>query len=77
MSVHDIPGIDIDALRAEMEAAQHRQMAEEVTQRQNMLAFAAIICRCRPWFSWDEQAPAAAGCPVHGNIMVTLDGRVL
>lgn len=53
--------------------------AERVTAdgRQATMDYAWLLCRCRPWFSWDAQEPPQAGCEVHGTVMVTSDGRVI
>jgi hypothetical protein len=64
-------------LRAEQEALIDAMEAEEIAERERVLSYAWLICACRPWPEPGNRAPAQAGCPVHGNVMITRAGRVL
>jgi len=56
--------------------AQRMIMEQEIENRRQVVRFAAILCTCSPWHDRENPHPAA-GCMVHGNVMVTLDGETL
>lgn len=68
---------DIQAAIEAAQAADAHAHRTQVDNRKAMLRFAAILCRCTPWHDRAEVSPPQAGCPVHGTVMVTLDGEVL
>lgn len=52
--------------------------ALEIEQRQLVVFHAWLLCTCRKWFDWEQiDVPPSAGCPVHGHVIMTRDGRAL
>jgi hypothetical protein len=74
---------EFEQMRIAQEAAEafsQREQDEQIEQRRTMIHWAPVICSCRPWpelHSVRDPSPPQAGCLIHGNIMVTLDGEVL
>ena len=67
-------------LQQEAEKLSHAQAAQEVAARRRMLRFASLVCSCRPWPVLRGQrnpSPPQAGCTVHGQLIITIDGEVL
>jgi hypothetical protein len=71
-------------LMAAISAAQAAQAAQDVATRaqldarRQVLAYAWLLCSCRPWFDAAQRdVPPQAGCIVHGSVMVTLEGDIL
>jgi len=58
-------------------AFEERASALEADARRAAIRFAAVTCSCAARFSWDDRTPPQAGCPVHGNLMITPDGTCL
>lgn len=57
---------------------EHASFQLQEQHRVSLVEWAAVMCACRPWFDWNAgREPAAAGCPVHGSVVVTPDGRVI
>lgn len=45
-----------------------------IEERENMLRFAPMLCRCSPWYDHDDPHPAQVDCVVHTTIMIDLKG---
>lgn len=43
--------------------------------RKALVRFAAILCRCEPWYDYRDPAPAQSGCTIHTTIMFDRDGE--
>ena len=66
--LHDVP-LSADALR--YIAATRRASLEE---RQSMIRFASVLCRCPAWYDFrDPQAPQER-CVVHTTILFDMKG---
>lgn len=57
-------------LRRYIEATSKQSMAE----RQAQIRFAAILCRCHPWYDPQDRGPAQHGCLVHTTIVFDKSG---
>jgi hypothetical protein len=49
----------------------------QVDSKRAAVRFGALACSCPAWFDWAQREPPQAGCPLHGNIIVTAEGLVL
>jgi hypothetical protein len=51
----------------------------EAAHRARMWRFAAIICTCKPrYIRCDQETPPGhANCLLHGQFMITYDGKIL
>lgn len=58
------------------EEFQRLAAASEVAGRERVLHWAALLCSCRRWYR-PQSDPPQAFCAVHGQQLVTPDGRVL
>jgi len=68
---------DIEHLSAEMRRYIEATSAQSMAERQAQIRFAAILCRCRPWYSKDDRGPAQYGCAVHTTIVFEKNGEWL
>ena len=68
-----------EAEQAQIEAFERAQRDLGVTEREICVRNAWLFCTCRPAFARvsQETPPGHAGCLVHGQFMITHDGRVL
>jgi hypothetical protein len=65
--------------QAQIEAFEQAQRELGVTERETCLAYAWLFCTCIPRYTpVDQQTPPGyANCLVHGQHLLTLDGRWL
>lgn len=42
---------------------------QSLKERRTQIQFAAILCRCQPWYNHENPAPAQHACTVHTTIM--------
>jgi hypothetical protein len=54
-----------------------RAEQQEITNRARMIRFAGIMCSCPVYFSWSDGDSPYQGCPVHGQVLITHDGRIM
>jgi hypothetical protein len=48
----------------------------EQESRREIIRLAAVLCSCRQDYVWGgDQSPPQTGCIVHGNVMLTPDGK--
>lgn len=77
MPVDPAPAPDITAAIAIAAAYEAGMSALQVDAKRAAVRFGALTCSCPAWFSWADREPPQAGCPLHGNILVTPEGLVL
>ena len=46
-------------------------------ERETMLRFAPMLCRCQRWYDWRDPAVPQEECYVHTTIMLTQTGEWL
>lgn len=68
-----------EAEKAQVEAFERAQAELGVTERETCLRYAWLFCTCIPRYTpVDQQTPPGyANCLVHGQHMITHDGRWL
>lgn len=71
------PSPEQQAEAARMHEAEHRELDRAWRQ---VMRFAAIFCTCRlsaPWSFGTVPEPPQVNCPVHSQLHVTHDGKIL
>jgi len=46
-----------------------------VEERQAMIRFAPMLCRCTPWYDHEDPGPPQSDCYVHTTIMFDMKGE--
>jgi len=49
---------------------QHRMAELQWAERQTNVHWAAMLCRCEPWYDFRYPGPPQAECPIHTGIAV-------
>jgi hypothetical protein len=45
-----------------------------MTERETMMEFAAILCRCTPWYDYRNPRAPQESCVVHTTVMFDMKG---
>ena len=57
------------ALSADVRRYVEASTQQSLDERRMQIRFAAVLCRCEPWYDHGDPAPAQYGCLVHTTIM--------
>jgi hypothetical protein len=61
----------------QMKAYQKASIAQQISDRRDMLRWAMIFCDCAPWYQGRGSSPPQVDCQVHGTMLISPDGRVM
>lgn len=75
MESQDWDDADMQHLSADLRRYIEATSAQSMAERQAQIRFAAILCRCRPWYEHDDRGPAQYGCAVHTTIVFDKSGK--